>query len=62
MIRAAIVIERLTLFTHRRGVTFDCALLIEPDAPGVSLDETAIEDAARQVLVIVGLDRFEIAH
>src|SRR3954465_526686 len=51
----------LALIARRPHIAFDGFRLVEADLFGVSLDEAAIEDAARQSLVVVRFDCFEIA-
>src|SRR2546428_10008955 len=52
----------LALVAPQPGLSLNRLLFIVAHAARISLDETAIEDPARQSLVVIGFDRFEVTH
>src|SRR5437588_2724591 len=56
------IFSRFSTFAHGARVIFHRFLFIVTDKLRVSADKATIENSARQVTIIVVLDRFEIAH
>ena len=60
--RCVDVIHSLALFAHKLRIAFRSLRFIKMHEACVGLDEAAIKNPARQSLVVIGLNRFEIAH